>query len=144
MAGLGGTHMKWRQERDALIAQTMAFVQSVARGDQFGKIGAKDTELQADAEAARREAAAVLNDIPTPQGKPHNGPTSNAAVSAPEIPPANIPNDFRAELKERIATFRKHQERFNREREEYFRATLSRLRAAAEDPIRHGAPNKER
>jgi hypothetical protein len=33
------------------------------------------------------------------------------------------------EIRARIAGFRAHQERFNREREEYFSTTLARLRA---------------
>jgi len=37
------------------------------------------------------------------------------------------------EIRARIASFRAHQERFNREREEYFAATLARLRAAIKD-----------
>jgi hypothetical protein len=34
-----------------------------------------------------------------------------------------------SEIRSRIAAFRAHQERFNRERHEYFNATLARLRA---------------
>jgi len=36
-------------------------------------------------------------------------------------------------MQARIANFRKHQERFEREREEYCAATLSKLRAAIGD-----------
>jgi hypothetical protein len=38
-----------------------------------------------------------------------------------------------AEIRARVASFRAHQERFNREREEYFAATLARLRAVIKD-----------
>jgi hypothetical protein len=44
-----------------------------------------------------------------------------------------VPSDLQRELTARIASFRAHQERFNREREEYFTATLARLRAAIKD-----------
>jgi hypothetical protein len=37
------------------------------------------------------------------------------------------------EIRSRIANFRAHQERFNRERAEYFNATLTRLRAALDE-----------
>jgi hypothetical protein len=40
---------------------------------------------------------------------------------------------MRRECDARIASFRAHQERFNREREEYFAATLAKLRAAIKD-----------
>jgi hypothetical protein len=46
-----------------------------------------------------------------------------------------------AEIRARVAGFRAHQERFNRERENYFAATLARLRAAIEDMSPR--PNKE-
>ena len=36
-------------------------------------------------------------------------------------------------MQDRIESFRKHQERFNRERAEYFNATLARLRAAIDE-----------
>jgi hypothetical protein len=42
-------------------------------------------------------------------------------------------SDVRSEMQNRIANFRKHQERFEREREEYCAATLSKLRAAIRD-----------
>jgi hypothetical protein len=38
-----------------------------------------------------------------------------------------------SEIRARVASFRAHQERFNREREQYFSATLERLRAAIKD-----------
>jgi hypothetical protein len=42
------------------------------------------------------------------------------------------------EFRARIASFRAHQERFNRERAEYFDATIARLRATLQDapPLR--------
>ena len=120
--------MNWRQERDALIAQTMDLVHSisVARA-QLGKPSAMLGRLESEAETARLGAiATALNILKTPQSKSSAEPVSKLAARTP----SEIPNDLRAELKERIASFRKHQERFNREREEYFKATLSRFRAA--------------
>lgn len=38
--------------------------------------------------------------------------------------------DMQTEIRARIASFRVHQERFNRERQEYFSTTLARLRAS--------------
>jgi hypothetical protein len=38
-----------------------------------------------------------------------------------------------SEIRARVASFRSHQERFNREREQYFSATLERLRAAIKE-----------
>ncbi|WXU05632.1 hypothetical protein WHZ78_21305 [Bradyrhizobium symbiodeficiens] len=49
------------------------------------------------------------------------------------LPPPHASGDFRNEMQARIANFRKHQERFEREREEYCAETLTRLRAAIRD-----------
>ncbi|MBB4426012.1 hypothetical protein GGD66_004573 [Bradyrhizobium sp. CIR48] len=116
--------MKWIAERDALIAQTLAFVQSVT--------GRKDDVLQPDGtsvattvavEIVAVKAAAV--EIELPQAPVPPPPTP--------LPPPRAIGDFRTEMQARIANFRKHQERFEREREEYCAKTLTRLRAAIHD-----------
>jgi len=111
--------MKWIRERDALIAQTMAFVQSVT--------GKKDDLLQPDApsdsSAATVEAVSVEIKPPPPPPQPQ---------PARHSPPRAV-GDFRTEMQARIANFRKHQERFEREREEYCAETLTKLRAAIRD-----------
>lgn len=116
--------MKWIKERDALIAQTMAFVQSVSGGQEAA------SRL---APSAPRPAAAK------PQAEPL--PVAPVPMKVVEIPgpPKNIPFsrqfdqvDVKTEIQARIAGFRAHQERFNRERHEYFSATLARLRASIE------------
>lgn len=116
--------MKWIKERDALIAQTMAFVQSVSAG--------KETVSQLGPEAHRAAAA-------RPQSE--SEPVVPVPMKVLDIPgsPKNIPFsrqfdqvDVKTEIETRIAGFRAHQERFNRERHEYFSATLARLRASIE------------
>ncbi|MFK4382058.1 hypothetical protein [Bradyrhizobium sp. USDA 223] len=115
--------MKWIRERDALIAQTLAFVQSVT--------GRKDDVLQPEAPAS---GPAVAMEIATVEAV-------TVEIEPPQAPlpprPAPLPprtsGDFRAEMQARIANFRKHQERFEREREEYCAATLTKLRAAIRD-----------
>ncbi|MGA7810550.1 MAG: hypothetical protein WCB02_38735, partial [Bradyrhizobium sp.] len=64
-----------------------------------------------------------------------------APVEPPPAPPMPRPtaqSDVRAEIQARIASFRAHQERFNRERAEYFNTTLARLRATID-----GVPARE-
>ncbi|KRP90795.1 hypothetical protein AOQ72_34040 [Bradyrhizobium yuanmingense] len=115
--------MKWIRERDALIAQTLAFVQSVT--------GRKDDVLQPEAPAY---GPAVAMEIVTVEAV-------TVEIEPPQAPlpprPAPLPTrtsgEFRAEMQARIANFRKHQERFEREREEYCAATLTKLRAAIRD-----------
>jgi len=120
--------MKWIRERDALIAQTLAFVQSVS--------GKKDDVRQPDTAAA----APVLAEIVSVQAvtvafeSPRADPPPVAPPPQPlPVPPPRLAGDFRSEMQTRIANFRKHQERFEREREEYCAATLTKLRAAIRD-----------
>jgi len=154
--------MKWMKERDLLIAQTMAFVQSVT-----GKAPAAETTITPSvalfsveaSETARVTAAlpdAALPDIAsllaeTPLAAP---PPREVSIEVPrevssEMPreissPApvarpDLQEDFQSEIRARVAHFRAHQERFKREREAYGSATMAKVRAAlkeGEAPIR--------
>ena len=120
--------MSWKKERDALIAQTLAFVQSVARKKDDVRESANKADWEPQVEAARLDAFKIAEfpRIVEPPG-----------IAEPpkriQILPANATGDFRAEMQSRIASFRAHQERFNRERAEYFSATLAKARAAVDD-----------
>jgi hypothetical protein len=101
--------MSWMNERDALIAQTMAFVEQVA-----GKM----PETRARVEivligAIERVERPVRVEVPL-----SNRPVSTALPSV------------REEIQSRIETFRAHQHRFHREREEYFKSVLAKARAS--------------
>lgn len=128
--------MSWKKERDALIAQTMAFVQSVTRRtEETGRLNggfapARATELPASPELDRTPKPA-----PTPVApiEPVRVAERPAAAASPATPRPIAPSDMASEIRARVASFRAHQERFNREREQYFSATLERLRAAIKD-----------
>jgi len=122
--------MKWIRERDALIAQTMAFVQSVTgKKDEFHPPEPSPTAFEVTTEIVTIQAVTLAVEaeppttIPAPPEPPRPLP----------VPPPRLASDFRTEMQARIANFRKHQERFEREREEYCAATLSKLRAAIRD-----------
>jgi hypothetical protein len=125
--------MDWKQERDLLVAQTLAFVQSVT-GSKSG--------LEPDAEAAPIGAvdieaiAAAIKTVEPPRGVQVSG----AQVSG--VSQKMVPSEFQTEIQNRIASFRAHQERFNRERAEYFGTTLSKIRAAIEDASASARPRK--
>jgi len=112
--------MSWQRDRDSLIAQTMAFVQSVTgRRDN-----AKQAPVLAPVEVDVRAELATALEI----------------VDAAEPPPALaaqprriVLTDMQKEIRDRVASFRAHQQRFNKEREEYFSATISKLRASMKD-----------
>jgi hypothetical protein len=125
--------MGWKEERDLLIAQTVAFVQSVT-GKQ------PDTELDVDAKPILAAAPAV-EAAPLEAAKMHAVEIVTSSPAAPpkdvqvniQIPRTVVSSDVRTEIQARVANFRAHQQRFNREREEYFSATLTKLRTAIEN-----------
>ena len=146
--------MKWMRERDLLIAQTMAFVQSVtgkkpdagmfAGAPEAAKattltttvvdIAAMVTETTVISEPAKSEPAKsepaesstseLSNSEPVKPALPKSAPPRPIQISRTE------PLDVRSEIKARIANFRAHQERFLRERDEYCSATMAKVRAA--------------
>jgi len=132
--------MEWVKERDLLIAQTMAFVQSV--NDR--KLGARRLD-------AKRWAESRIEAAPIDATKPIDAIKPIEAIKIVEQPPANIPfnvpaarpsvpaarpsvsGEMRAEMQNRVASFRAHQQRFHRERDEYCSATLARMRVLVSD-----------
>jgi hypothetical protein len=184
--------MKWMRERDSLIAQTMAFVQTVGgrKEDAAPRAGIEPAKLEparpeparleparleparlepARLEPARLEPARLepgrlepvklepaklepvkpeievaafdavrkaLDITPPPRevlgNTPHN-PLHNPPPKTVQAARPIVPSEFQNEIRSRIASFRAHQERFNRERAEYFNATLARLRASLDE-----------
>ena len=143
--------MKWMRERDLLIAQTMAFVQSVTGKTPEAEktVRASVTPLSVETSETTRPAAALSDatlsriasllaeTLPAPQA-PTVAQPPTAEVSgetAREIPrpiPLARPDlreDFQSEIRARIASLRAHQERFNREREAYCTATMAKVHA---------------
>jgi hypothetical protein len=122
--------MKWIRERDALIAQTLAFVQSVS--GKKGDIRQPDTAAAAPVLAAEIVSVQAVTVAFVPPQADSPPPIAPPPQPLP-VPPPRMAADFRSEMQARIANFRKHQERFEREREEYCAATLTKLRAAIRD-----------
>ena len=125
--------MKWMKERDLLIAQTMAFVQSVT---------GKTPDLVAKPDAVAPFEAVALADAPRPVvvGGPMPDveamlaetiavePRQPAPIARPE---ARV--DFQSEIRARVANFRAHQERFSREREAYCSDTMAKVHASIKE-----------
>lgn len=106
--------MKWKKERDLLIAQTMAFVQSVT-----GK-----TEVEGRVES-----------IPPDEPTGVERPVETVAITLPVRP-----SELREEIRARVAAFRAHQQLFHRDRDEYCNSVLAKVRASRE--YRSEAPDK--
>jgi hypothetical protein len=127
--------MSWKMERDLLIAQTMAFVQSVTgKKPDAGltEAGAK-FELKAPSATKTTPVGAVEMLAAEIIAPPQAGSQVSAQAQI-RSPRSNVSNDIRSEMQARVANFRAHQQRFNREREEYCSATLTKLRAAIDNP----------
>jgi hypothetical protein len=103
--------MKWKKERDLLIAQTMAFVQSVA---------GKTTEVEGRVES-----------IPLDEPDEVKRAVETIAITRPS--PVRR-SELREEIRGRVAAFRAHQELFNRNRDEYCDSVLAKVRASTEHP----------
>jgi hypothetical protein len=124
--------MKWMKERDLLIAQTMAFVQSVTgRKPDAEKLFANPTAFTAG-DASKPSAskpagapASFIPDLETLLADTTVAPPKPAQVARPDTRV-----DFQSEIRARVANFRAHQERFHREREAYCSATMAKVHAA--------------
>jgi len=147
--------MKWMKERDLLIAQTMAFVQSVTgkKPDALMFAGAPTkatttttavvdiatmvNETTVISEPARSEPSkAEPSGFEPNRFEPVKAAPPNSAPSGPiQVLRAEPPVDVQSEIKARIANFRAHQERFLRERDEYCSATMAKVRAALRENI---------
>ena len=152
--------MKWMKERDLLIAQTMAFVQSVTGKTPEAEktVSAPVSPLSVEASETTRPATALydaalydkaLSDIasllaetpPAAQAPTiAQAPTLEVFVETPRAIPRpvgvvrpDLREDFQSEIKARVASFRAHQERFSREREAYCAATMAKVHAVLKE-----------
>jgi hypothetical protein len=154
--------MKWMRERDLLIAQTMAFVQSVTgKTPEAEKTVATSVALLSaeTSETIVERSETIRAATPLPAIESLLAETRPAAPApselsrdvSREIPreisrPAplarlDLREDFQSEIRARVASFRAHQERFNREREAYCTATMAKVHASlreGEQPPRPG------
>jgi len=148
--------MKWMRERDLLIAQTMAFVQSVTgKTPEAEKTITASVALFSVETSETIRAAVALPDIESrlaetppvaqaPKDVPRDVSREEMPREISRLAPLARPDlreDFQSEIRARVANFRAHQERFNREREAYCSATMAKVHAAlkeGEPPTRTG------
>jgi hypothetical protein len=130
--------MKWIRERDTLIAQTLAFVQTVTgKKEDAGKplvgfAAAKPDLADASLEAIRN----ALEIVERPREvlkQPFKNTLQDAPPKSIQLARPIVPSELQREIQSRVEGFRAHQERFNRERAEYFNATLKKLRASLDE-----------
>lgn len=128
--------MKWMRERDLLIAQTMAFVQSVT-----GK--RPETDKPGYPAASDRSAAPAMPDIEALLAETIVNPAPPKPLQNPiQVPRPALRNDVQNEIKARVASFRAHQQRFMKERDEYFSTTVAKIQAVLDKPPARARPGK--
>ena len=110
--------MKWMRERDLLIAQTMAFVQSV-------------TDKKPDGEKPVAFSAAT-SDLPAPamlgEAIANPAPPKPLQISRPALR-----SEYQNEIQARVANFRAHQQRFLKERDDYCSTTMAKVQKALKE-----------
>jgi hypothetical protein len=120
--------MNWSTERDALIAETMAFVQSVTGKQPEG--------------AAETASVGPVSVATAPIDSPDSGSTElEQTGELPPVPVTVLPrSEIRKEVQIRIAAFQAHQHRFQREREAYFNSVLTNARLPKDRPTFEATP----
>jgi hypothetical protein len=130
--------MKWMRERDLLIAQTMAFVQSVTGKKPEAEetiatsvtMTSFETSQTADTTARMPDIEALMAEALTaelPKEALRETPRPVQTIAR-----ADLRSGFQSEISEikaRVANFRAHQARFNQEREAYCSATMAKVHA---------------
>ena len=108
----------WMEERDLLIAQTMAFVEEVAAA----------LPIRAEPPTDGAQVAVPI------ENAEHPLEVESVAVSLQPIARL-IPHSAlgeRAEILKRVASFKDHQARFLQDRDKFFRAAMTRIGDPAE------------
>jgi hypothetical protein len=123
--------MKWAKERDVLIAQTKAFVQSVTGRRPDNTVESTSVEMNRT-EPVRTDYSGF-----TPRSVPAESieKLEQTAIPVVEAPPVRVlpHSEVRREIQNRVAAFQAHQHRFHREREAYFKSVLIKVRSAIEN-----------
>ena len=115
----------WKKERDLLIAQTMAFVQSVA-GKPTDTSGGLESRLEA-----------------MPANEPVTVPRPVDFLPAARLSPTSR-SDLRDEIQRRVAAFRARQQLFDRDRNEYCNAMMAKARATTAHAVKASDPPPKR
>ena len=125
----------WKTDRDAFVNETMAFVEAVGSQRPIS-------------------TAAVVAPRQLPVGMPHHfqqpvptvsGPSqvvSDETREQPRLEPMKWDGSAREEIRQRVATFKAHQQRFTQEREDYALSTLLRVQGGITAP-RPDAPKRK-
>jgi hypothetical protein len=117
----------WRAERDALVSETMAFVEAVRSQRPISIEGVVTPgQLPLGVPAHFQQPAPTVSE--------HAQVVSDETAEQPRLEPMEWDGSAREEIRQRVATFKAHQQRFTREREDYALFTLMRARVQGNIP----------
>lgn len=134
----------WKEERDRLVAQTLAFVQQVAAAHPTAasKLGLGSTKASADAEVTFLSPSPPVIEVPKVVDEPvavtaplgidiGDAPVpTNIAADLPRRPSKYATASERSEIAQRVAAFKAQQMTLNREREAYYDSVQERIRSS--------------
>jgi hypothetical protein len=122
--------MKWMRERDLLIAQTMAFVQSVTGKKPDGEKPVAFTAATSLAAPAMSPAAPTMPDIEAMLAEAIGNPEPPKPLQISRTAPRS---EYQNEIQARVANFRAHQQRFLKERDDYCSTTMAKVQKALKE-----------
>jgi hypothetical protein len=94
----------WMKQRDLLVEEALAFTQAVAA----------------------RAPKTALTPVPQPDAAQVAASSAQGPVAVTESTPRDTPNMERTAILRQVANFKAHQQRFEREREDYFQKTMAK------------------
>jgi hypothetical protein len=110
--------MQWKKDLEDLIRQTKALVSPSADAIRAASIKPEPASIKPDPAAVKPAEQIVVPPEPL--------------RLTPPFAPMQWRATSREEIKQRVASFKAHQQKFEREREDYCSQTLARTRAALE------------
>jgi len=116
----------WKTERDALINETMAFARSIRSLQPVPVQQLVPPQLMSD------DVPKLRQDLTSSASAPPDT-TFEEIIGGRRLEPMKWKGPERDEIKQRVANFKAHQQRFNREREDYATSTLKRAKAPQDE-----------
>lgn len=124
----------WKEERDRLVAQTLAFVQQVASAHPTtaSKLGMTSTGAPLPGSSPVVEAidAPIANTVVLDAQLESAAVPSNVAADLPVRPTQYATASERSDITQRVAAFKARQTTLNREREAYYDSVQARIRSS--------------
>src|ERR1700737_1586362 len=116
----------WKAERDALVSETMAFVEAVRSQRPISTEAVAPIQLPLGVPERFQQ--------PAPNVSEHAHVVSDEIAEPPRLEPMKWGGSGREEIRKRVATFKANQQRFTREREDYALSTLMRVQGNISAP----------